>query len=634
MYGYTGKIARINLNDNKVEDYPIKTKDMEMFLGGKSLAAKIIYDSIEGKIEAFSEENLIVITTSPLTGSTSPCSSRFNISTISPLTGLLISSNCGGSFGLHLKRAGYDGLVISGKSRNKIYIDITNEEISIKNASHLWGKNTSEAQEMIGEKNRGKLVIGIAGENLVRYAAVVSEERVAGRGGVGAVFGSKNLKGLIASGKSSMDMFDKDAFKKHNQKWIKKLMSHAITGNQLPRLGTAGLVSMMNYRGLLATKNYSNGSFDDFEMINGETLSQKHLIKNKGCVTCPIQCGRVVKAYDKVVKGPELETLGLLGSNLLNNNMQNIIDLNYLCDEYGLDTITFGSSIGFAMELNEKGLWNNGLNFRDYSVLEELVGKVATREGIGNDLAEGTRRLSQKYGGNDFAINVKGLEIAAYEPRRAQGMGLGYATSNRGGCHLNGGYLVILEGLGLSVSGKTTNGKAAMAIMFQDLMEAVSSGGTCLFTTYALLPDLIIKNPNEWYVRLTNKVIPYFGEVVHFLHKNTWLLNFNLNTVLPHPYSIKLVTGFKMNIGRFIKTGERGYNLERLINIRQGLKASDDILPKRLTTELQNADDLESRVKLEKMIKDYYRLRGWDKYGVPSKKILKRLGLEASIDHS
>lgn len=629
MFGYAGKIARINLNDNKIDDYPIKTQDMEMFLGGKSLAAKIIYDSVEGKIEAFSENNLIVITTSPLTGSTSPCSSRFNISTISPLTGLLISSNCGGSFGLHLKRAGYDGLVILGKSRNKVYIDITNEEVSIKDANHLWGKNTSEAQEIIGEKNRGKLVIGIAGENLVTYAAVISEERVAGRGGVGAVFGSKNLKGLIASGKSSMDMFDRNTFKKYNQNWIKKLMSHAITGNQLPRLGTAGLVSMMNYRGLLATKNYSIGSFDDFEMINGETLSQKHLIKNKGCVTCPIQCGRVVKAYDKVVKGPELETIGLLGSNLLNNNMQNIMDLNYLCDEYGLDTITFGSSVGFAMELNEKGLWNNGLNFGDSSVLEELVKKVATREGIGNDLAEGTRHMSQKYGGNDFAINVKGLEIAAYEPRRAQGMGLGYATSNRGGCHLNGGYLVILEGLGLNVSGKTTSGKAAMTIMFQDLMEAVSSGGTCLFTTYALLPDSLIKNPNGWYVRMANKVIPYFGEVVHLLHKNTYLLKFNLKTVFPHPYSIRLVTGFKMNIGRFIKAGERGYNLERLINIRQGLKASDDTLPKRLTSELQNADDPDSIVKLDKMIKDYYRLRGWDNNGIPSKKTLDRLGLES-----
>lgn len=628
MLGYAGKIARINLSLNRIEEYPITKEDMEMFLGGKTLAAKIIYDSLKGRVEAFSEENLIAITTSPLTGSTSPCSSRFNISTISPLTGILISSNCGGNFGLHLKRAGYDGIVISGRSKEKVYIDITNEEISIKSAQHLWGKNTGEAQELLGEKNRGKLVIGIAGENLVRYAAVISEERAAGRGGVGAVFGSKNLKGLIASGKTSIDMFDRDSFKEHNQNWIKKLKSHVLTGQQLPKLGTAGLVSMMNYRNLLATKNYSSGSFDDFEKINGETLKQEHLIKNKGCVTCPIQCGRVVKAYDKAVKGPELETLGLLGSNLMNNNMQNIINLNHLCDEYGLDTITFGSSVGFAMELNEKGLWDNGLNFGDSWSLEELVKKVATREGIGDDLAEGTKRLAQKYGGSDFAINVKGLETAAYEPRGAQGMGLGYATSNRGGCHLNGGYLVVLEGLGLSVSGKTTRGKAAMTVMFQDLMEAVSAGGTCLFTTYALLPEALIKNPNKAFVRFVNRLVPYFGGIVGFLHKNTWLMKFNMKELLPHPYSIRLVTGFKMTIGRFLKTGERGYNLERLINLRQGLKGSDDTLPKRLTRELQRADDPGSKVKLENMLMGYYRIRGWDKNGIPTPKTLKRLGLE------
>lgn len=484
MYGYAGKIAKVNLSNGRVENYPISDKDREMFLGGKTLAAKIIYDSFKHKVDAFSEENMIVITTSPLTGSTAPSSSRFNLSTISPLTGLLVSSNCGGSFGLQLKRAGYDGLVIYGKSKERAYLDITNEHILIKNADHLWGKNTSEVQKLLGEKNRGKLVIGIAGENRVRYAAVISEERAAGRGGVGAVFGFKNLKGLIASGNESIDIFNQENFNKHNMNWIKKLKNHALTGEQLPKLGTAGLLSMMNYRNQLATKNYSSGSFDGFEKINGETLRQDHLIKNKGCITCPIQCGRVVKTFGKEVKGPEVETLALLGSNLLNANMQSILNLNHLCDEYGLDTITFGSSVGLAMELNEKGLWNNGLNFGDVSQLEELVGLVATRQGIGNELAEGTKRISDKYGGRDFAMNVKGLELAAYEPRAAQGMGLGYATANRGGCHLNGGYLVVLEGLGLNVDAKTTLGKAAYTIFFQDLMEAVSAGGTCLFTTY------------------------------------------------------------------------------------------------------------------------------------------------------
>lgn len=627
MYGYAGKITKVNLSTGRVEDYPLSEKERDMFLGGKTLAAKIIYDAFTGNVDAFSEENMIVITTSPLTGSSSPCSSRFNISTISPLTGLLASSNCGGNFGLYLKRAGYDGLILCGKSHKKVYIDITNEGISIKDADHVWGQNMGEAQELLGEKNSGKLVIGIAGEHLVRYAAVISEERAAGRAGVGAVFGYKHVKGLVARGDAKIEFYDKDTFKQHNRKWIKALTKHSLTGKQLPRLGTAGLVSIMQYRNLLATKNYARGNYDDFDHISGETLQENYLIKNKGCVTCPIQCGRVVEAYGKAVKGPELETLGLLGSNLLNNDLQRIINVNHLCDEYGLDTISFGSSVGLAMELNEKGLWKNGLNFGDASQLEDLVKKVATREGIGDDLAEGTRRIAQKYGGSDVAMHVKGLEIAAYEPRVAQGMGLGYATSNRGGCHLNGGYLVVLEGLGLNVSGKTTRGKAAFTVFFQDLMEAVSAGGTCLFTTYAVLPDVLLTHPHAWFTRLANKVTPFLGGLVSFLHNNPWLMNMNIKGLMPYPVSIHLMTGVKMTIGRFIKTGERGYNLERLINIRQGLRGSDDTLPKRLTQELQRADDSESRVKLEEMLKEYYAIRGWDEHGVPTPRRLKTLGL-------
>ena len=627
MFGYAGRVAKVDLSSGRVEDYPISDQDREMYLGGKILAAKIIYESFQDKVEAFSEENLIIISTSPLTGSASPCSSRFDLTTISPLTGLLISSNCGGSFGLHLKRAGFDALIISGRSKEKVYLDICDGEIAIKNADHLWGKKTGEAQEMLRKKNSGTLVIGIAGENLVRYAAVISEGRAAGRGGVGAVMGFKNLKGLVASGNRKTERYDEKRFKTHNLRWIKYLKSHPFTGKQLPELGTASLVRMMQGHNLLTTKNYSRGSFGDYDKISGETLRRDYLVKNKGCVTCPIQCGRVVKSGGKEVKGPELETLALLGSNLLNNDLQNIIDINYLCDEYGLDTMTFGGSVGLAMELNEKGLWDNGLNFGDCSQLAELVKKVSTREGIGNELAEGTKRIAQKYGGRDFAINVKGLELAAYEPRAAQGMGLGYATANRGGCHLNGGYLVVLEGLGLNVSGKTTRGKAAFAIFFQDLMEAVSAGGTCLFSTYAVLPAALVSNPDNKLVKFVNKAIPYCGGLVSLLHNNSWLMGMNLKTILPYPYSVKLVTGFNMNIGRFLKIGERGYNLARLINLRQGVTASDDTLPKRLTSELQRADDPDSKVKLGAMLKKYYKIRGWDEDGVPTARRLKKLGI-------
>ncbi|HAS73834.1 MAG TPA: aldehyde:ferredoxin oxidoreductase [Clostridiales bacterium UBA8960] len=625
MFGYNGKMAQIDLSSAGISDYPVSEEHYEAFMGGKTLAAKIIFDAFDHKVEAFSNENIIVITTSPFTGSTAPCSSRFNISTFSPLTGLLISSNCGGSFGLHLKKSGYDGLIISGKSPEPVYIDIDNETICIKSAKHLWGMNTSEVQDNLGAKNRGKLVIGIAGENLVRYAAVISEERAAGRGGVGAVFGYKNLKGIVASGQKSIDIFDKEGFKSQNIKWINQLKEHPLTGKQLPKFGTAGLVSLMHYRNLLATKNYSSGQFEAFEAISGEKMTEEKLVKNKGCVTCPIQCGRQVTAYGKTVKGPELETLGLLGSNLLNSDLDSIIRLNHLCDEYGLDTITFGSTIGFAMELCEKGIWDNGLKFGEVSTLEALIEDISRREGIGAELAEGTRRLSEKYGGMDFAIHVKGLEAAAYEPRAAQGMGLGYATSNRGGCHLNGGYMVVLEGLGLNVNGKTTKGKAAYTIMFQDMMEAVSSAGSCLFTTYAMLPPFLLNKPNRFYVRLINGIIPLAGGLVGVLKKNTWLMRFNMSSLLPHPHFIKLITGNKMTIGHFLDTGERGYNLERFINIRQGLKGTDDTLPKRLLKELQRSDDPDSIVKLDEMLGTYYKLRGWDKDGIPTQWTLKRL---------
>lgn len=621
-------MAFIDLGEAISKDFPISEESYDLFMGGKTLAAKIIYDAFDRKVDAYSDENLIVVTTSPFTGSTAPCSSRFNISTFSPLTGLLISSNCGGSFGLHLKKAGYDGLIISGKSPEPVVIDIDNGEIAIKSAAHLWGLCTSEAQENLGMKNRGKLVIGPAGENKVRYAAVISEERAAGRGGVGAVFGDKKLKGIVASGQKSTEIYDKEVFKAQNIKWINRLKAHPLTGKQLPRYGTAGLVSMMHYRNLLATKNYSSGQFDAFEDISGEKLAEEKLVKNKGCVTCPIQCGRQVTAYGKKVKGPELETLGLLGSNLLNNNMDNIINLNHLCDEYGLDTITFGSTVGLAMELSEKGIWENGLKFGEAEPLEELVRKVSIRDGIGDDLAEGTKRLSEKYGGQDYAMHVKGLEIAAYEPRAAQGMGLGYATSNRGGCHLNGGYMVILEGLGLNVSGRKTQGKAAFTIMFQDMMEAVSASGSCLFSTYAMLPAMLQQKPNSASARMVNHIIPFAGGLVGVMKRNTWLMPFNMVALMPHPYFIKLITGKRMNIGRFLETGERGYNLERIINIRQGLKGSDDTLPKRLLKELQRSDDPDSIVKLDDMLGAYYQLRGWDASGNPTPKTLKRLKLK------
>lgn len=384
----------------------------------------------------------------------------------------------------------------------------------------------------------------------------------------------------------------------------------------------------MQYKHLLATKNYTSGQFDDFDKITGETLAEEYLVKNKGCITCPIRCARVVKSHDKIVKGPEVETITLLGSNLDNSDMQNIIDANYLCDEYGIDTITFGSTLGFAMELAEKGMWDNGLKFGNTQDFEKLVKMVSTRDGIGDELADGTRKLAQKYGGQDFAMNSKGLEFAAYEPRHAQGMGLGYATSNRGGCHLNGGYMVVLEGLGLNLDGGTTKGKAAFSIFFQNLMEALSAGGSCLFTSYAILPGFLLKNPNAFVPRMVNKVAPHVGWLIAFVDAHPRLLCVNVPALIPHSYLIKQATGINMDIGRYVQVGERGYNIERMVNIRFGLTAAEDKLPKRLTHELEDKSNPDSVVKLDAMKKQYYKIRGWGKDGVPTTRTLRRLGIK------
>ena len=623
-FGYAGKMARIDLSTGKVAAFIPPGDELLKYLGGKGLAAKIIYDSLNKKTEAFSDENLIVLTTSPLNSSTAPSSSRFNISTISPLTGLLVSSNCGGDFGLNLKRSGYDGLVITGKSPEKTYIRIDENGIEMCDASSMWGKSTGETQDMMGKG--GKLAIGLAGENLVRYACVASGERVAGRGGVGAVFGHKLLKGIVVDGKASaIDIEDKERFKKFNKRWIAKLQSHALTGHQLPKLGTAALVSIMQRNGQLASKNYTSGRYAGFESISGETLRDKHLVKNKGCLTCPMQCGRIVSLDGREVKGPELETIGLLGANLLNDDLERIIRLNHMCDEYGMDTISFGGSLGFAMELNEKGLWDNGLCFGDCEDLETIAGMVARREGIGADLSEGVKRMSEKYGGNEFAMHAKGMEFAAYDPRAAQGMGLGYATANRGGCHLNGGYLIVLEGLGMRVNGSTTRGKAAYTVFFQDLMEAAAAAGSCLFSTYSVLPSRLIKTPNSIITRIVYALLPCFGSLAACMHNHPGLLGINVSGILPYPYAYKLITGSKMNIGRFVRSGERVYNLERLVNVRQGL-IDYDTLPVRLTDQTQE-DDPHGVVRLDKMLGKYYRIRGWDSHGIPKQKRLNKLGL-------
>ena len=624
--GYMGKVLMVDLTESAVSDYPWTDADRERTVGGKIMAAEILRRHIRPGMTAFDADNWLVITTGPFTGCGCPSASRFNISTVSPLTGIVTSSNCGGNFGIKLKRAGYDALIITGKAKSPTLLEINGSRVAFKSADALWGLKTGETQQRIGGR-AGKLVIGPAGENRVLYAAVISNERCAGRGGVGAVFGDKQLKAVTAEGVKAPEVYDREKLKKENIAWSKQLRSHPLTGKQLPMLGTAGLISSMQAHSILATRNFSGGRFEGFESISGEELAEHHLVKNTGCTSCVIRCARQVNVDGKTVKGPELETLGLLGANILNDDMELILRWNYELDELGMDTISAAGSVAFAMELNEAGLWDCGLKFGKTDNLSRVFEDIAYRRGIGAELADGSRKMSDKFGGKEFAINAKGMELAAYEPRGAVGQGLGYAVANRGGCHLNAGYLVVIEGLGLDVDSTTPRGKAALSVMFQDLMEAISACGSCLFTSYAVLPGFLLDKPSSTLTRIVNWAFTRVGGVVALLVKHPRIAAINL-PLIRHSRVLHLVTGMKMTLGRLLEIGDYGYNVERICNTALGQTAAADDLPERLKSEGQHPGTHSAPVPLDVMKKKFYKIRGWQD-GAPTARKLRRLRLPA-----
>lgn len=625
LKGYMGKVLFINLTDRTHSLFQWTDEDRKRTLGGKIMAADILLNHIRPGMKAFDEDNWIVVSTGPLTGCGCPNSSRFNISTISPLTNIITSSNCGGDFGLSLKRSGYDAVIFSGKSETPVTVNITVDDVTFDDAQDLWGLTTSETQAKL-KPCAGKLVIGPAGENKVLYAGVFSNERTAGRGGTGAVFGDKNIKAVTAFGHLIPEVVNREKLNEVNKKWSKTLKTHPLTGKQLPKLGTAGLIAPMQAHHILATKNFSAGRFDDFEKISGEEMAENHLVSNAACTTCVIRCARMVNVDNKIVKGPELEILGLMGANILNNDIEKILEWNYIIDEMGMDCISAAGVVAFAMELKEKGMADFGLEFGKNDNISDILKKIAHRDGIYTELADGSKRMSKKYGGEDFAIQSKGMELSAYEPRHAVGQGLGYATSNRGGCHLNAGYMVVAEGLGLDMDSLTPHGKAALTIMFQNLMEAVSASGECLFTSYAVFPGFLIDKPNWWVTKSILACFPYVGPAVNLLSHFTKIAKINI-PLLPHSYAVKYATGIKSTMASFLTWGAYGYNTERISNIILGQKANADKLPGRLINELQDPNNPKTKVPLEKMKKVYNRARGW-KDGIPTYHRLKSLGIK------
>ncbi|AMM53704.1 aldehyde ferredoxin oxidoreductase [Pyrococcus kukulkanii] len=604
MYGYWGKILRVNLSDGTIKEEKFDESFAKKWLGTRGFGIYYLLKEMDPKVDPFSPENKLIFATGPLTGTSAPTGGRYMVITKSPLTGYIAMANSGGYFGAELKFAGWDAIIVEGKADHPVYIYINEESVEIRDASHLWGKLVSETEEKlkeeVGDKNVQIASIGPAGENKVRFAAVMNNgHRAAGRGGVGAVMGSKNLKAIVVRGHKRVEVADKGKFMEVVREKIEKLKKDPVAGGGLPKYGTAVLVNIINENGLYPTRNFQTGVFKYAYEQSGEAMAAKYLVRNKPCFACPIGCGRVNKLPTLgVTEGPEYESTWALGANLGINDLAAIIEANHFADEYGMDTISLGGTLATAMELYERGLLKQEdiggdnvppFRFGNTEVLHYWIHKIATREGFGDVLAEGGYRLAEKFNGLEYFMGVKKQELPAYDPRGAEGHGLGYATNNRGGCHIKQ-YMISPEILGYPYKmdpHDISDEKVKMVILFQDLTALIDAAGLCLFTTFGLGADD--------YRDLLNAAL-----------------------------------GWDFSTEEYLKIGERIWNAERLFNLKAGLDPlKEDTLPKRLLEEpMPEGPHKGHVVRLKEMLPRYYKFRGWTEDGrIPEEK-LKELGLE------
>jgi aldehyde:ferredoxin oxidoreductase len=598
MYGYNGKVLRINLKERSAKVEALDIQVAKKFIGGRGLGTKLFMDEVSPKVDAFSPENKLFIVTGPLTGTPVPTGGRYMVITKSPLSDTIASSNSGGFWGAELKAAGYDIVIIEDKSPVPVYISIEDDKVEIREASRLWGKIVSEATDMIKaempEKSR-VMVIGPGGEQLSRMAAIMNDyDRAAGRSGVGAVMGSKNLKGIAVKGSSRTKLYNEEKLKEVVSGCSKAIKENGVTGGGLPTYGTAVLVNIINENGVLPTNNFQTSYFEDADDISGETMTNNHLVRKNPCYRCPIACGRWIKIEDMGIEvgGPEYETLWAFGSDCGINDIVSIYKANYWCNEYGIDTISVGSTIAAAMELRQRGyikdeeLDGTPLEFGNAESIIEWTKKIGKGEGLGKKMAEGSFRLCEAYGVPELSMSVKKLEIPAYDPRGIQGHGLQYATSNRGGCHVRG-YMISPEILGLpeKLDRFELAGKAQWVKIFQDLTAVIDSLGLCLFTSFAYTVNS--------YVDLYNAAC-----------------------------------GTEHTAETLLEAGERIYSIERMFNLEAGVDPAQDTLPRRLLEDpIPDGPSKGSVHRLSELLPEYYELRGWSEKGIPGEERLCKLGL-------
>jgi len=614
--GTSNRVLEIDLTRATSGILEIGEEQRRLYLGGKGLGLHYLYERLRPGIDPLGPDNILVFMTGVLMGTGAPCCGRFAALTKSPLTGILLSSSCGGPFGMALKTAGYDGLAVCGRSAAPVYIEIDAAGAKIRDASLLWGRDTREAQaKLLLKRHDGALVIGPAGENRVRFANAASGDRFLGRGGLGAVMGAKNLKAIAARG-NAYRIVPKDpaAFKRVVRKARRYIDANPITSDSYRRYGTGANVLFSNRGAILPVENFRRGRSERADAISGQALAARFRTRPSTCRPCSIRCGHKGTAADGTVHQiPEYETIGLLGANLGIFDPDRIIEWNDICGRMGMDTISSGGTLAYLMEAGEKGLIETGLQFGSPAGISQALADIAYRRGLGNDLAEGTRLLAGKYGGAAFAVQVKGLEMPAYDPRGSWGQGLSYAVANRGGCHLSASLFTLEVVFGL-LNPYTTRAKARFVRFFESLYAAVNSLHTCLFTAFAYL----LESP---LVKFTPKAL------LGFLMQQLPSVAINLMDFSIFSRLYASVTGIDLSQRELLKIGDRIHVLERWMNTREGISRQDDTLPPRFLGEGRACDPAGRTVPLEKMLGAYYRLRGYDENGVPTPATMKRLGI-------
>jgi aldehyde:ferredoxin oxidoreductase len=595
-------ILKVNLTTGQMEEYVIPEHWERNYLGGASLAARILYEHLTLELDPLSPEAPLLFMTGPLTGTSGPTTGRFVICGKSPATGLWAESNIGGFWGSELRKAGYDGLWVTGKASAPAYVWLNGSSLEVRPAAHLWGMNTYTTQdkvrEEVGEKSARVCVIGPAGERGVLFASILCDHgRMAGRTGMGAVMGSKNLKAVAVHGENEIPIFD---FAKY--KLLRSEANHKLRDDNeakvIREVGTGGAANYAEYLGAMPVKYYSGGFFPAVDNVSGAKMTETILVGRSACQGCVIACGRVVKLPGDSMKrkGPEHETMVGFGANLLNDNLEAIVDLGELCDRYGMDTISASNTIGLAFSLYEKGMITKEetggieLKWGEVDVIEELVRMTGSREGIGDLLAQGSKRFGAHFGAEEEAVQVNGLEVAYHDPRGVSGMAISYATSPRGACHNQSDYFFVdwghsHEELGIEFFSRHAQAeKAANVARHQDWRTMFNALVMCIFANVE--PEMQVKLVNA-------------------------------------------ACGLDWSVEDMMKFGERSWNLKRAINNRLGLTAQHDKLPKALLTPLSDGGSAGFVPEIKEMLTAYYRHRGWDEAtGRPTRGKLIELGME------